>query len=90
MIEIEKAKNPPGTRLMPEEERLETLNDLKESKKEINSALEKLPVVSRTILMDRHRKDLEDKLLRIDKAIETFNKKQVFVAYWYGINSKQI
>lgn len=75
---------------MPEEERLETLNDLKESKKEINSALEKLPVVSRTILMDRHKKDLIDKLMRIDKAIETFNKKQVFVAYWYVIYSKQI
>jgi hypothetical protein len=31
MIEEEKAKIPPGTRLMPEEERIETLKDLMES-----------------------------------------------------------
>ena len=49
MVEEEKAKIPPGTRLMPEHERLETLNDLIESRKEINTTLEKLPVVSKTI-----------------------------------------
>jgi hypothetical protein len=51
MLEAEKAKHPPGTRLMSEEERLETLNDLNESRKEINNALEKLPVVIKTIMM---------------------------------------
>ena len=49
MIEEERAKIPAGTRLMPDEERLETLKDLEESRKEVNIALEKLPVVSRTI-----------------------------------------
>ena len=49
MIEEEKAKIPPGTRLMPEEERIETLKDLMESKKEVNTTLEKLPVVSKTL-----------------------------------------
>ena len=60
---------------MPDEERLETLKDLIESKKEINSALEKLPVVSKTLAMDKHKKSLEEKLIRIEKAIETFSKK---------------
>ena len=81
MIEEEKAKHPPGTRLMPDEERLETLKDLKDSKKEINTALEKMPVVSRTIAGERQRRDLEEKLVRIDRAIETFEKKTVYVAY---------
>lgn len=75
MVEEEKAKHPPGTRLMPEEERLETLKDLIDSKKEINIALEKLPVVSKTIQMTRHKKDLEEKIMRIEKAIDTFSKK---------------
>ena len=75
LVEEERARHPPGTRLMPDEERLETLNDLLESKKEINSALEKLPVVSKTIQMDKHKKSLEEKLIRIEKAIETFSKK---------------
>lgn len=66
---------------MPEEERLETLRDLEKSKKELNAALEKLPVVSRTIAMDRHKKDLEEKIDRVEKAIITFNKSKVYVAY---------
>ena len=49
MIEEERANIPDGMRLMPDEERLETLKDLEESRKEVNIALEKLPVVSRTI-----------------------------------------
>jgi len=49
MLEEEKSKMPPGTRLMPEHERLETLVDLHDSKREINTALEKLPVVSKTL-----------------------------------------
>lgn len=81
MIEEEKAKIPPGTRLMPEEERIETLKDLMESQKEVNTTLEKLPVVSKTLQMQRHKKDLEEKLMRIEKAIETFQKKTVYVAY---------
>lgn len=81
MIEEEKTRHPPGTRLMPEEERLETLHDLKESKKEISIALEKLPVGFRTLNQEKHKKDLEEKLARIDRAIETFEKKHVYVAY---------
>lgn len=80
-MEEEKAKHPPGTRLMPEEERLETLKDLKDSKKEINTALEKMPVVSRTIAGERTRRELEEKLVRIERAIETFEKKTVYVAF---------
>jgi hypothetical protein len=49
MIDEERSKHPPGTRLMPEEERVETLRDLIDSKKEVNSALERLPVVSKTL-----------------------------------------
>ena len=86
MIEEEKAKHPPGTRLMPEEERLETLKDLKESRKEINTALEKMPVMSRTIAGERQRRELEEKLVRVERAIETFEKKTVYVAFWYPKN----
>jgi len=50
---------------MPEDERLATLKDLQESKIEINNTLEKLPVVSKTLLMERHKRDLENKMARI-------------------------
>jgi hypothetical protein len=78
--EEERAKHPPGTRLMPEDERLATLNDLKEAKDETNRALERLPVVAHSTKMERHKKELEDKLMRLEKAIDTFSKKTVYVA----------
>ena len=80
-LEEERAKHPPGTRLMGEDERIQTLNDLLEAKAETNRALEKLPVVAHSSKMERHRKELEDKLTRLDRAIETFSKKTVYVAY---------
>ena len=52
---------------------------MKESRKEINNTLERLPVVSRTIMIEKHKKDLEQKLVRIDKAIDTFNKPIVYI-----------
>lgn len=68
-IEEEAAKHPPGTRLMPEDERLATLNDLKQAREETSRALEKLPVVAHSNKMERHKKELEDKLNRLDRAI---------------------
>lgn len=70
---------PAGTRLLPEYERLETLNDLKEAKTTTNNQLERLPVVSKTLKMTRHRQDIEEKLVRLEKAIDIFSKEQVYV-----------
>lgn len=66
---------------MGEDERIQTLNDLLEAKAETNRALEKLPVVAHSGKMERHRKELEDKMTRLDRAIDTFSKKTVYVAY---------
>ena len=65
-MEEERAKHPPGTRLMP--------------KVETSRTLERLPVVAHSTKMERHKKELEEKLMRLDKAIETFSKKTVYVA----------
>ena len=59
---------------MPDDERLETLNDLKTAKEATNAELEKLPVVAHSGKMERHKKELEDKMARLDKAIDTFSK----------------
>lgn len=65
---------------MPEDERVETLKDLQAAKASTNADLEKLPVVAHSAKMERHKKELEDKMARLDKAIETFSKKTVYVA----------
>lgn len=80
MREEKEARIPPGTRQMSEEERQRTLVELDQSKKEVNILLEKLPIGSNTLTMQRRKKELEEKLLRIDRAIETFSKKTVYIA----------
>ena len=65
---------------MPEAERLSTLEDLRLAKEETTRTLEKLPVVAHSLRMEKHKKELEEKLGRLDRALETFSKKQVYVA----------
>ena len=75
----EMAKYPKGTKLLTEEERLNTLNGLIENKKEINNQLEKMPITTRTNSIRVRKEELFNKLEEIEKAIEMFSKKQVFV-----------
>jgi ferritin-like metal-binding protein YciE len=65
---------------MGEEERLQTLADLHQTKKEINTMLEKMPIANRTQAVERRKKELEEKLMRIERTIETFSKKTVYIA----------
>jgi Calmodulin-binding len=65
---------------MSESERQRTLEELFESKKDVGNLLEKLPIGSSTLTMQKRRRELEEKLLRIDRAIETFSKKTVYIA----------
>jgi hypothetical protein len=76
----EEASNyPKGTKLLSEEERISTLNGLLENKKEITNQLEKMPITTRTNSIRIRKEELLNKLEEIEKAIEMFSKKQVFV-----------
>ena len=65
---------------MGDEERLGTLDDLNLSKKEVINLLERMPVGNRTLNLQKRRRELEEKLVRIERAIETFSKKTVYIA----------
>jgi len=65
---------------MSEDERRKTLEELEDSRKEVNNLLERLPIGSSTLTVQRRRRELEEKLLRIERAIETFSKKTVYIA----------
>ena len=75
----EAAKYPKGTKLLSEEERIGTLNGLIENKKEIMNQLEKMPITTRTNAIRMRKEELCKKLEEIEKAIDMFSKKQVFV-----------
>ena len=65
---------------MTEEERLATLEDLHNNKREVSNMLEKLPISMRTQALNKRKDELEAKLQEIDKAISMFSKKIVYVA----------
>ena len=75
----EAAKYPKGTKLLTEEERLNTLNGLIENKKQIMNQLEKMPITTRTNSVRIRKEELCNKLEEIEKAIDMFSKKQVFI-----------
>jgi len=71
---------PPGTRLLPEAERIQTLDHLLQNKKELNNVYMQLPISLRTESLKNQKIQLEQKLKDLDKAIETFSKRVVYVA----------
>lgn len=72
-------KYPKGTRLLSDEERIKTLNSLKQAQIENSLLLERMPITNRTYKLQQKKEELMRKLNEIDKAIEMFSKKQVFV-----------
>lgn len=72
---------------MPEQERLDTLTDLIAAKKVTNDKLEKLPIQIKSLKVAAHKRELEDKLTRLERAIETFSRPKVYVKFWCWILS---
>ena len=75
----EASKYPKGTKLLSEEERINTLNGLINSKKEMINILEKMPITTRTLSIQNKKEELIKKIEEVEKAIEMFSKKQVFI-----------
>lgn len=71
---------PPGMVLMPESERLNTLEILQQSFEEAMNQMRKLPFVIETPTMRKKQEYLEGKLREIEHAIGIFNKPKVYVA----------
>jgi hypothetical protein len=71
---------PPGMIIMPEEERLETLRILQESKEIIEKNLRSLPIVCDTIGLKKKKTELENKLQEVDDAIGIFSRSKVYIA----------
>lgn len=70
---------PKGMKLMPDDERLKTLDILIGNKEEIMKQYGKLPFVVETPSMLKRRAALEEKLKEIEHAIQLFSKPRVYV-----------
>mmetsp|Transcript_21755 Transcript_21755/g.56478 ORF Transcript_21755/g.56478 Transcript_21755/m.56478 type:complete len:313 (-) Transcript_21755:262-1200(-) len=70
---------PPGTRLLPEHERQDTLRILRESKKKAEDELRKMPLVVETFTLKEKKRQLENKLKEIEDAEKLFSQPKVYV-----------
>ena len=75
----EEMKYPKGTKLLSDDERIKTLNSLLKTQKELTLMLEKMPITNRSVNIQKKKEEIVKKLTEIDKAIEMFSKKKVFV-----------
>lgn len=70
---------PPGHRLMPDDERRQTLDRILQKQKELTAELASLPIRNDTLRIRSKREDIEQKLAKVDEAIKIFSRQKVFV-----------
>ncbi|XP_077165593.1 enkurin domain-containing protein 1 [Paroedura picta] len=70
---------PPGHSLMPESQRVETLNNLKQSQEQLLKDLLLLPVRADTLNLKNRRAGLEKKLSQVEEALKIFSRPKVFI-----------
>ncbi len=74
-----KSRMPPGTRLMTEPERIATLDELQRQKLEVSDLLFSIPLSLKTEALKLKKRDLETKLVEIERAMTTFARKVVYI-----------
>ena len=70
---------PPGHRMLPEQERVETLRIVQSNFDELVAKMARLPVTSDTLRSKMYRKELEDKIAAAEAGIKVFSRRKVFV-----------
>ncbi|TPX65845.1 hypothetical protein SpCBS45565_g04888 [Spizellomyces sp. 'palustris'] len=70
---------PPGMILVPEYERLDTLQALEQKQNELLEALSKFPVIIETVSMKKRKALIEAQLKEVETAKEHFSRKTVYI-----------
>ncbi|XP_044516516.1 enkurin domain-containing protein 1-like [Gracilinanus agilis] len=70
---------PPGHTMMPESQRLDTLNSLLQSQQELLRELVLLPSGADSLRAQNHKAELEKKLSQVEEALKIFSRSKVFV-----------
>lgn len=65
---------------MPEEDRIATLEKLTKEREEILELIDKMPLSMRTEALRQRKRELEEKLNELERAITTFSRKIVYIA----------
>lgn len=65
--------------LMPEAERLETLQALQASREEAKAAMQRLPLLIETLGQKKRKEALDNKMKELEDAIKIFTRPKVYV-----------
>ena len=79
-MEEERKQLPAGMRLMDEQERLDMVKALENTKRETMNEIERLPITMKTMAMQKRRDELEEKYRNLEKQIDHFSRKKVYIA----------
>lgn len=74
-----KAKMPKGCKQLGEEERIATLDDLIETRNELQAILNKMPISMGSEGLRKKKTEVEEKLRQVESGITTFSKRVVYV-----------
>ncbi|GFY31482.1 enkurin domain-containing protein 1 [Trichonephila clavipes] len=75
----EEASIPQGYTLLPDEERIETLELLKKNQEEIIQSLAALPVRNDTVRLRNYKEELERQLAKVEEGIKIFSRPKVLI-----------
>jgi hypothetical protein len=56
------------------------VKEMEANKQDVMNQLERLPITMKTLSMQKRKDELEEKLRSIEKNIDLFSRKKVFVA----------
>ncbi|XP_036363897.1 enkurin domain-containing protein 1 isoform X2 [Octopus sinensis] len=70
---------PPGHKVLPDSERVETLELLQKNQRDLLQKIQKLPLSNDSVRAQKRRQELESKLAEIDEAVKIFSRSKVFV-----------
>ena len=71
---------PPGLKLLTDDERFRLLDELDNSRRELQNTLEKMPLSLSTHGRVEQKRDLEQKLKNVEDALAKFQtKKEIFI-----------
>ena len=70
---------PAGTRLVSEEERIQTLEELTATKRELQSLIDQMPISMRSEALHKKKREIEERLEVVERGITTFSRSKVYV-----------
>ena len=79
-MDAERKTLPTGMRLMGDDDRQEMVRALENTKRDTMNEIERLPITMKTMAMQKRREDLEEKYRNLEKQIDHFSRKKVYVA----------